>query len=138
MLKKLVHWYHLSMVHNLSTTRLYATLKQHFFHPKLASKICCQIECCDVCQFMMRRSHQYVDLAPRDAHTTPWQTVAVDCIGPWVIELCGGKEIKRLALTTINVSTSLLEIDYLSTKTSAEYAHSFKMGGCQDTHNPSM
>ena len=39
MLEKLVCWYHLSMAHKLGTTRLHTTLKHHFFHPKLASKI---------------------------------------------------------------------------------------------------
>ena len=40
MFEKLVHWYHLSIVHKLGATRLHTTLKQHLFHPKLASKVC--------------------------------------------------------------------------------------------------
>ena len=128
MLEKSVHWYHLSTAHNLGSTRLHATLKQHFFHPKLASKVHQQIEHCDVCQHMKRGSHQYGELVPRDVHATPWQTVVVDCIGPWVIKLCGGTEIKLLTLTSIGVSTNLLEIDYLSTKTFSECADGFENG----------
>ena len=77
---------------------------------------------------MKRGSCQYGELAPRDAHATPWETVAVECIGPSVIELHRGKEIKVLSLTTIDVSTNLLEINYLLTKTSSECAHSFENG----------
>ena len=79
---------------------------------------------------MKRGSNQNGDLGPRVAHAAPWETetLVIDCIGPWVIKLYGGKEIKCLALTTIDVSMNLLEIDYLSTKTSAECAHSFKNG----------
>ena len=58
---------------------------------------------------MKHGSHQYGELAPRNTPVAPWQTVAVDCIGPWVIELHGGKEIKVIALITINIATNLLE-----------------------------
>ena len=128
MLEKLLCWYHLSMVHKLGATRLISTLKQHFFHPKLATKICSQIEHCDICQCMKRGSNQNGDLGPRVAHAAPWETLVIDCIGPWVIKLYGGRDIKCLALTTIDVSMNLLEIDYLSTKTSTKCAHSFKNG----------
>ena len=58
----------------------------------------------------------------------------VDCIGPCMIKLCGGKEIKLLALTTINVSTNMLEIDYFSTTHPQNVLIASKMVGCQDTH----
>ena len=71
-------------------------------------------------------SHQYGDLAPCEAYTALWQAVVVDCTGPWVIEL--GKEINFLALTSINTSPNLLEIAYLTTKTSQECARAFEDG----------
>ena len=128
MLEKLVHWYHQATTHALGATRLYTTIHQHFHHPKLRSEIQRQIAKCDLCQRLKRGSRQYGDLAPRIAPFTPWQTVAIDCIGPWVIELRGGKEIKILALTTIDIATNLLEIEHLSTKTSLECAHGFDNG----------
>ena len=78
---------------------------------------------------MKCRSCQYGELAPRDTPVAPWQAVAVDCISPWVFELCGGKEIKVLALTTIDIATNLVESDYLSTKTSMECTHSVETAG---------
>ena len=128
MLEKLVHWYHQAATHALGATRLYTTIHQHFHHPKLRSEIQNQIAKCDICQRLKRGSRQYGELAPRIAPFTPWQTVAIDCIGPWVIELRGGKEIKVLALTTIDIATNLLEIEHLSTKTSLECAHGFDNG----------
>ena len=65
---------------------------------------------------------------PPGCQCTPWETIAVDCIGLWVIELHGSKEIKLLAITSINISTKLLDIDHLTMKTSAKCAHSFKNG----------
>ena len=115
MLGNLVHWYHQATVHAFGATRLYTTIQQHFQHPKLRSEIQHQIAKCDLCQRLKRGSRQYGDLAPRIAPFTPWQTIAIDCIGPWVIELRGGKDIKVLALTTIDIATNLLEIEHLST-----------------------
>ena len=134
MLEKLVCWYDLSMVDNLGATRLHSTLKQHFFHPRLASKVHHQIKHCDICQCMNRGSHQYGDLALRDAHATPWQTIAVDCIGPWVIELLRGKEIKLLALT---YQQTCLKLTTFQQKHPQNVLLASKMGGCQDTHDPS-
>ena len=128
MLQCLVCWYNLASAHNLGATRLHATLKQHFFHPSLASEVCHQTEQCNVCQHMKQGSQQYGELAPWDANITPWQTIAVDCISPWVIELHGGKEIKLLAMTTINISTNLLKIGHLTTKTSIKCANSLENG----------
>ena len=131
MLEGLVHWYHEATVHALGATRLHTTIQQHFFHPNLRSEIQRQVTKCDLCQRLKRGSRQYGDLAPRTAPFTPWQTVAIDCIGPWVIELRGGgggEEIKVHALTTIDIATNLLEIEHLSTKTSLECAHAFDNG----------
>ena len=128
MLEKLVHWYHQATIHALGATRLHTTIQQHFQHPKLRSEIQSQVANCDLCQRLRRSSRQYGDLAPHTAPFTPWQTVAIDCISPWVIELRGGKDIKVLALTTIDIATNLLEIEHLSTKTSLECAHGFDNG----------
>ena len=77
---------------------------------------------------MKRGSRQYGLLAPRDAKSAPWSEVATDCIGPWVIELHGGREYSLRALTTIDVTTSLLEIEPILTQTAAECARAFENG----------
>ena len=94
------HWSHLSL-HNYPTTFLPSQI------PKLRSEIQWQVEKCDLCQHLKCGSRQYGNLALCNAPIAPWQTVAVDCIGPWVIKLRGGKEIKVITLTTIDIVTNL-------------------------------
>ena len=64
-----------------------AALKQHVAHPCLSYEVCKQVEHCDICQCLKCGSKQYGELVPHDAHTAPWNMVAVGCIGPWVIKL---------------------------------------------------
>ena len=71
---------------------------------------------------MKRRSRQYGLLAPRAAKSAPWSDVATDCIGPWVIGLCGGRDYSLSALTMIDIMTNLLEIEPIVIQTTAECA----------------
>ena len=75
---------------------------------------------------MKRGSCQYGFLASRDARSSLWSEVATDCIGRWNIELRGGRDYNLRALTTIDVTTNLLEIEPITTRTSAECAHAFE------------
>ena len=71
---------------------------------------------------MKRGARQSGFLASRDARSSPWSEVATDCIGTWNIELRGGRDYTIRALTTIDVTTNLLEIEPITTQTSAECA----------------
>ena len=71
---------------------------------------------------MKRGSRQYGLLAPCKAKSAPWSDVATDCIGPWVIELHGGRDYSLHALTMINITTNLLEIESIATQTVPECA----------------
>ena len=77
---------------------------------------------------MKRGARQYGLLSSRDATAPPWHDVALDCIGPWTINLRGGKQFKILALTTMDTATNLLEIEPLRTKTASECAQAFDNG----------
>ena len=77
---------------------------------------------------MKRGSRQYGLLAPRDAKSAPWSDVATDCIGPWVVELRGGREYSLRALMMIDVTTNLLEIEPILTQTATECARAFENG----------
>ena len=89
LLPMVVNWFHNATAHNSGITRLQETLRFHFYHPKLLAEVCVQIPHYDICQHMKRGSRQYGLLAPCDTKSAPWSNVATDCIGPWVIELCG-------------------------------------------------
>ena len=113
MLPVAVKWFHEATAHNARISHLEEHLKFHFFHPQLSAKVRDQVSKCDLCQRMKQGAHHYGLLSSQDATAPPWHDVALDCIGPWMIDLCGGKQSKILALTTMDTATNLLEIEPL-------------------------
>ena len=97
-------------------------MRFHFYHPNLLGEVCRQVSHCDICQRMNCGSRQYGLLVPCGAKSAPWSDVATDCIGLWVIELHGGHDYSLCALTTIDITTNLLEIEPIVTRTAAESA----------------
>ena len=91
MLLLIVAWFHKATAHNTGITRLQENLRFHFYHPQLLAEVRKQVSACDLCQRMKWGSRQYGLLAPRDARSSPGSEVATDCIGPWNIELRGGR-----------------------------------------------
>ena len=67
-------------------------------------------------------------LVPHNAKSVPWSDVATDCIGPWMIELCGGWKHTIHALTMIDIMTNLLEIAPIITQTAMKCAQAFESG----------
>ena len=128
MLPKAVKWFHEATALNAGISRLEEHLKVHFFHPRLSAEVRDQVSKCDLCQRMKRGARQYGLLSSRDATAPPWHDVALDCIGPWTINLRGGKQFKILALTTMGTATNLLEIEPLRTKMASECARAFDNG----------
>ena len=100
----------------------------HFHHSKLSAEVRRQVLQCDLCQWLKCGTRQYGLLALRNAQTPPWHMVATDCVGPWVIALCGGREFSLRALTSINITTNLLELEPLVNQTSESCAQAFEVG----------
>ena len=128
LLPMVVDWFHKATVHNTGITHLQETLRFHFYHPNLSAEVCREVSRCNICQRMKHGSRQYGLLAPREAKSAPWSDVATDCIGRWVIELCGCRDYSLRALTTIDITTNLLEIEPIVTQTAAECAQAFENG----------
>ena len=128
LLPMVVDWFHKAMVHNTGITRLQETLRFHFYHPKLLAEVRSQVSRCDICQRMKCGSRQYGLLAPREAKSIPWSDVATDCIGPWVLELRGGRDYSLHTPMMINLTTNLLEIEPIAMQTAAECARAFENG----------
>ena len=126
LLPMVVDWFHKATAHNTGITRLQETLRFHFYHPKLLAEVRSQVSCCDLCPCMKCSSRQYGLLAPREAKSAPWSNVATHCIGPWVVELHGGRDYSLRALTTIDLTTNLLEIEPIVMQTAAECARAFE------------
>ena len=128
MLPLIVDWFHKATAHNMGNTHLQENLRFHFYHPQLLAEVRQQVSACDLCQRMKWGSRQYGLLASHDARSSPWSEVATDCIGPWNIELRGGCDYTIRALTTIDITTNLLEIEPITTQASAECARAFENG----------
>ena len=83
---------------------------------------------CDLCQRLKHGTGQYGLLAPQNGQTPPWLTVATDCVGSWIIALCGGCEFSLRALTSIDITTYLLELEPLVNQTSESCAEAIEVG----------
>ena len=70
----------------------------------------------------------YGKLPAQSVNVSPWHKVHVDCIGPWMIELCSRCLYQFNALTSIDPTTNLLEIEELPRKTSQACGDAFESG----------
>ena len=121
----LIDWYHLKLSHNVGTTRLYETIRRHFFCPSLKTMIADKISKCERCQQSKILRSNYGQTAPRDVAVSPWQEVHVDTIGPWKLK-AGPYELFFNALTIIDPVTNLLEIVRISSKEAKYMAQMFE------------
>jgi hypothetical protein len=99
-----LRWYHLVLV---GTDRLYSTIKRRFYLPNLRNL--CNTLVCDACQPFKLPGRGYGHLATREVKLVSWDTVCVDLIGPWQIQV-NGQVVKYQALTCIDPVTNLVEM----------------------------
>ena len=83
---------------------------------------------CLICQTMKCGACGYSELPAQSVNVPPWHEVHVDCISPWMIELCSGCSYKFNALTSIDPTTNLLKIEELPRKTAQGCADAFESG----------
>ena len=83
---------------------------------------------CLICQKMKCGAHGYSELPAWSVNVPPWHKVHVECISPWTIELHGGCLYQFNALTSIDPTTNLLEIEELPRKTAQVCADPFESG----------
>lgn len=122
LIKNVIMWYHVVLGHR-GATSLYATISNRFHNPGLKRKV--EALRCEVCQINKHRNQHYAKLPPRHASVAPWDSVAVDLIGPWKI-MIAGREIEFYALTCIDPVTNLVELVRLTAKTSQHVAQQFE------------
>jgi hypothetical protein len=79
---------------------------------------------CAHCQHYKNVQRGHGATAPREADILPWNQVAVDTIGPWVLKVQNRQE-RFYALTIIDMVTNLAEIVRLQNRTSAHAATVF-------------
>jgi transposase InsO family protein len=97
--------------------------KDFFHNPGLKRKVA-ELRC-EICQINKHPNQQYSHLPARHADVAPWDSVAVDLIGPWKINI-SGREVEFSALTCIDPVTNLAELVRIDNKTSAHVAQHFE------------
>ena len=124
LLENAIRWYHLALGH-LGQSRLYDSISTHLYHPNMKTMVENIVSRCDPCQRqkLVLRGHGHT--APREASAHPWQTVAVDLIGPWTLSV-GGYETSFQALTIIDMVTNLVELVRIDNKSSEHVTMHFE------------
>jgi hypothetical protein len=106
-------------------TRLYNTIKVHFWHPQLKNRIENIVGRCDACQCYKVQGPGYGELPPCEANIAPWDEVVVDCISPWKIEV-NGQMIECNALTCVDPVTCFPEASHINSRTSSHTSMKFE------------
>ena len=99
-------------------------MSMHFYNPQLKHTIEDMVARCDTCQWYKAVGRGHGDTARRETPLLPWREVAVDLIGPWILQV-QGKDHTFQALTVIDMVTNLVEITRLENKTSEHVAMQF-------------
>ena len=124
LLPQLLNWYHLVLGH-CGQQRLYNTVRARF-HSTNLQKHCVEAvkRCPQRCQLNKQSNKNYGHLPPRAAGLFPWETVAVDLIGPWKIKI-NDVELEFRALTCIDPVSNIMEAIRIQNKTSEHIAEQF-------------
>ena len=67
-------WYHEILCHP-GQKRMEETIGQHFWWPQMRKQIREMVRTCDICQRTKRKSLKHGILPPKEAETTPWDTM---------------------------------------------------------------
>ena len=105
---KILNWYHHFLNHP-GETRLAKTIGQTMIWPGLTNHSKQHCHRCKNCQKNKKKWDKYGHLPAKEAETTPWKTVCVDCVGPYTI-INNNKSYQLMAMTMIDPVTSWFEI----------------------------
>ena len=120
----IIQWYHNALNHP-GIERTKKTYDVHFFTPyitEIIKEVCSK---CELCQKNKLSNINYGLIPPRNVSMQPWQTVAVDLVGPWKMNV-KEKTLEFHALTIIDQDTNLAEIVRIENKTSSHIATLFE------------
>ena len=87
LLMEVLQWYHIMLGHS-GIQRLYDTFQTRFHADGLHKQFIATVRHCpNECQRAKDNGRQYGKLPPRDSGYSPFETVAVDLIGPWKLKV---------------------------------------------------
>lgn len=125
MLNQVIEFYHMALSH-IGMIRLQQTVSANFEHPRLNQECMHVALTCDTCQKTKLFGRGYGHLPIKEAQCAPWQEVAVDLIGPWIMYDQEGNEHSFTALTMVDTVTTCCEIVLLQNKTAAHVGYQFE------------
>ena len=109
--ERTLNWYHHWLCHP-GETRMEKTLRQTMTWPGLTKHVHDKCHYCDTCQKFKKKHLKYGKLPPKLAESTPWDSVCVDCIGPYTVETETGT-YQLNAMTMIDPATGWFEIAHI-------------------------
>ena len=113
MLEETVKWFHQVMGHP-GEKRLRQTLQQRYYHSKLRYTI--DKFKCEHCQWHKLSGKGYGLFPEREMRTAPWEEVAINLIGPWMVKV-NNRKVEFNALTCIDTASNLVELIRIDNKT---------------------
>jgi hypothetical protein len=117
----LMEFYHETLRHP-GIVRMSNSLWMNFAWPTLKEDVTEYVENCTICQKFKKNQKHYGHLPKADPRTLiPWDTVAVDLIGPWKIK-AKNKTVYLTALTACDLATRWPEIQRIHVKDSETVA----------------
>ena len=127
--KRASDWYHRTLIHP-GETRLKSTLSQHYYWENMHLTTQKTVKTCRVCQETKKGKRTKHALLPaKTAEVEPWDTVCIDCIGPYIIGK-GKHETRLRCMTMIDPATGWFEIAQVPAEhdkfNSAETAYQFE------------
>ena len=82
-----MNWYHHVLGH-AGQERLYKTIAQHMYCPRLPESVAEYVRRCDACQRYKNAGRGVSHVAPAlTSLGLPFEEIAIDCIGPWKVTL---------------------------------------------------
>ena len=122
MRKRMLNWYHDSLMHP-GMTRMYRTIQQHFTWPKLKQDVERFCKTCKTCQLTKKTKKKYGHLPAKEAEASPWDTLCIDLIGPYIVRERGKRTYTLHCLTMIDPATGWFEIVEIPNKRADEIAN---------------
>jgi Integrase zinc binding domain len=95
--KPIVDWYH-TLLCRPGEIRMENTISQHLTWKNLRKTVHAVCTKCNICQRTKRTKKKYGHLPPKEAKTVPWDTLCVDLIGLYNINVKTRKNHLRCGL----------------------------------------
>ena len=104
-----VMWYHHYLQHPRHM-RLEETMQAMMYWKGMRTTIWSITKSCKTCQVNKKQKLRYGHLPPKIVITTPWRTLCVNLVGPYILKGKDGSVIEFMALTMIDPASSWFEI----------------------------